>query len=926
MAGSMRHAFRFGMVCPALAIAWLAPPPQPAWAQKPNAATLCRTEKSEAGIAACTAVLKRKGDLRTRASALLARGQAYWALNRLAEAEKDYSETIRLAPNFMALYRDRGQIRFGLGNAAGAMEDFTVAIEKDPFDADNHANRGYLKMQRYDFEGAREDFRKGLFWKKEHPRSHYMMGLLHYSTGRYGDAVTAIAQARSLGFKGNEGFITKARSHFYLNAYDLAEKEATEGMATFPAIYDLSEIRARARLAQKKTAEALADAETVVQAAPRYGRAYATRAAVRLAMTDLAGARADADMAIELDSKLFDAVQIKAEILLASGDKAGARALYVQSAARTDARMDYDKTSRNRAAARIIELDKPPPIIVSELPEEELKARCGKKDDALRMQSCDRLVETAATPVARAGMLILRSKAQPFERRLPDLNLAVETAPDYLPATLARGYALSGNYFPGADLAPLERAFADGDSVVRRAKPGSDELLQGLGLRGSVAAALGRYEIALADIARTLELQPDTVVSMQADRAQMLLMLGRPAEAVAAARDSESRITPDKSFLRRSHILVLALIEQGDVASALSEIEHWKQRNPGQYAHQDALRARALLARGDDAGARDTASGVLAQRELDLAARGVRGIAHARLGNALDAVSDIDAVVDGAKDPTTATYDGLTPGFVSDLYLHRGLARAQLRQVSSARADFSEAIRRAPDQARPYAERARLAFMADNPAALADIAMALRIEPAEPRWLALAARINHATGDMAAAERFVDSALGAGASEPDLVLLRAKARLALGKFGAAADDATARLASAPTDAEAHLVRIEARAGAGDLTAALTEAEAARFANAGDHRILLLLGEMKARSGDAPGAIGAFEEAAGRSQAALAANKRLGDLYAGLGSDQLALGYYAKALEARGQGVNDEATKTAARTARDALIRKIAAPK
>jgi len=915
-----------GSLSLACVIATLSLPPNAARAQKPDNATICKTQKTEQGIAACTAVLKRGGDLRTRSSALLGRAQAYWALNRLAEAEKDYSATIKLVPQFMALYRDRGQIRFGLGNMTGAMEDFTVAIEKDPFDADNHANRGYLKMLQYDFEGAREDLRKGLFWKAEHPRSHYMMGLLHYSTGRYGDAVSAIGRARMLGFKGHEGFITKARSHYYLGAFDAAEKEASDGLTSFPSVHDLTEIRARARLAQRLLPQALADAEAAVQATPRYGRAYATRAAIRLAMKELDAAKADADKAIELDPKLFDAVQVKAEILLAAGDKAGARALYQQSAARTDAVMDYDKTSRNRAAAQIIELDKPPPIVVAELPEAELKTRCGNKDDALRMQSCDRLVEAAATPEAKAEMLILRSKAQPFEKRLPDLNLAVEAAPDYLPATLARGYAHSANYFPGTDLAPLERALADGDSVVRRAKPGSDEMLRGLGLRSSVAAALGRYEVALADITQTLELQPDAVVSMQADRAEMLLMLGRPAEAVAAARDSESRITPDRAFLHRSHILVLALIESGDIASALAEIERWKQRNPGQYAHQDALRARAMLARGDAAAARDTASSVLAQRELDLAARGVRGIAHASLGNALDAVSDIDAVIDGAKDPITALYDGLTPGFMSELYLHRGLARAQLRQVSSARADFSEAIKRAPDRARPYAERARLAFMADNPAALTDIAMALRIEPAEPRWLSLAARINHATGDMAAAEELVDSALAAGAGEPDLVLLRARARLAQGKFGAAAQDATTRLASAPTDAEAHLVRIEARLSAGDLNAALADTEAARTANAGDARILLMLGELKARSGDAPGAIGAFEEAAAKPDAMLAANKRLGDLYAGLASDQLALGYYAKALEARGQGAADEATKAAARTARDALIRKMAAPK
>jgi uncharacterized protein HemY len=87
----------------------------------------------------------------------------------------------------------------------------------------------------------------------------------------------------------------------------------------------------------------------------------------------------------------------------------------------------------------------------------------------------------------------------------------------------------------------------------------------------------------------------------------------------------------------------------------------------------------------------------------------------------------------------------------------------------------------APDRARPYAERARLALTAGSPAALTDIAMALRIEPDEPRWLALAARINLATGDMAAAERFATEALAAKAADPDLMLLRAKARLSSGQ-------------------------------------------------------------------------------------------------------------------------------------------------
>jgi hypothetical protein len=79
-------------------------------------------------------------------------------------------------------------------------------------------------------------------------------------------------------------------------------------------------------------------------------------------------------------------------------------------------------------------------------------------------------------------------------------------------------------------------------------------------------------------------------------------------------------------------------------------------------------------------------------------------------------------------------------------------------------------------------------------------------------------------------------------------------------------------------------------------------------------------------GDVPGAIGAFEAAAARPEAALQANKRLGDFYTGIASDQLALGYYAKALEQPARAPSDEATRDAARTARDVLIRRMAAPK
>lgn len=899
--------------------------PSAAHAQKAGTAALCKDDRTEKGLAACNALLKGRPDRKVKAMAHVARGHTQLALGRPAEAEKDYTEALALAPNFAALYRDRGRVRFTLGNREGAMADFTAAIENDPFDPDNHANRGYLKLLQYDFAGAQEDLRKGLFWQKQHPRSDYLLGLLAYATGRYTDAVAHVDKAREGGFRSPETFVTRARSLYYLGTYEAAAKEATEGLAAFPKQVDLIEIRARARLARRELPEALADAEIVAEAQPRLGRAYATRGAVKFAMKDIAAATADADKATELDPGLFDAHELKAEILLASGDQPGARAILARSAARTDAKMAYDIASRDRHAARVVEFDKPKPIVVADLDETELKKRCATRDDPLRMQSCDRLVETATTPQDKADRLIQRAKARPFDSQLGDFEQAVAVAPDYLPATLARAYAHMQDYRFGKDLTPFDRAWADADSAVRRSGSDKDIWAQAMLARAAVSQGRGNYEAAVADLTELVRHDPSARFYRE-ERASAFLMAGKPVQALEDLREG-ARLPTDVTGLRGEDDHVVALIETGALDEAVSVLDNWRSnRLPGAYAEQ-ALRARVALARGDGAAARELATAALADNRFNIAAQAVRGLAAARLGDALDAESDLSKVIDDVVPiPFRARSSGLTPGHVADLFLWRGIARVQLNRVNAARADFAEVIKRAPDVARPYAERAALNLRSDNPAALTDIAMALRIEPNEPRWQALSARINLATGDAAAAERFATAALAGPSPEADLLLLRARARLGLGRFAEAAEDASARLAAAPNDADALLLRSDARLAQGDATAALADVETALGVSAGNPRILLARAELKARSGDVPGAIGAFEAAAARPEAALQANKRLGDLYAGIASDQLALGYYAKALEQPARTQPDEAMRDAARTARDALIRRMAAPK
>lgn len=897
----------------------------PALAQSAANQKLCKEDRTEKGVAACTALLKGKPKPETRAFAHLGRAQALIALGRPAEALKDYDETIKLAPRFAPLYRDRGRARYAVGDRDGAMADFTVVIEREPFNADNHANRAYLKIMLDDLDGARKDLAQGLFWEREHARSYYLQGLLLYRLGQFGDAITAINRGRELGFRTHDSFITRSLAYYRLRAFDSAETEASEGLKLFANQPDLLEARARARLELQRPTEALVDAEEVVRLAPRYARAYSTRGAIKLALKDMDGARADADKAIELDPKLFDAQQLKAEVLMAAGDRDGARAVYQASAGRADAKTAQDIASRDRAAARIVQMDAPKPIVVAELDEAELKKRCETRDDPLRLQSCDRRVETAATPETKADRLVERARARPFGQQLADLEEAVATAPGYSPALLGRARGRLAEYSYDEDMRPLDLAWADADSALRLAAGNAEQAKQARITRAFAAFTKGDYQRANVDLTAIMALGDEMKPWAYDLRSQALLYSGKPAEALADAREAKALEKPEFVGLSREDTLVVSLIETGQIDAALSAIEAWKAREPRAAFGHGPLYARALLARGDAAGAYEAANALVAANQYNTAALAVRGAAAARLGRSLEANGDIGKVLDASlKVASKAQHDNLTPNFAAELLIARGLARIQLNQMIGARDNFSEAIRLAPDRAEAYGERARLLYRAGDAAALADIAMALRIEPAQPRWLALAARINAATGDIAAAERYATEALAVNAADADLPLLRAKARLAAGNLKGALEDATARTTSTPADAEAWLVRIQAQAGLGDLAIALADADAARKANAGDGRILLALADLKARSGDVPAAIGIFEEAIGKPDAALPANKRLGDLYAGIASDQLALSYYAKALELPARGPADEELKTAARAARDALIRKMSA--
>ncbi|MHC5825545.1 MAG: tetratricopeptide repeat protein, partial [Nostoc sp.] len=88
------------------------------------------------------------------------RGNARSDLGDFEGAIEDYTQAIKINPNYVDVYYNRGNARSDLGDFEGAIEDYTQAIKINSNYADAYYNRGNIRLEIADKQGAIEDFQK----------------------------------------------------------------------------------------------------------------------------------------------------------------------------------------------------------------------------------------------------------------------------------------------------------------------------------------------------------------------------------------------------------------------------------------------------------------------------------------------------------------------------------------------------------------------------------------------------------------------------------------------------------------------------------------------------------------------------------------------------------------------------------------------
>ncbi|NMF66565.1 hypothetical protein DP113_22855 [Brasilonema octagenarum UFV-E1] len=218
----------------------------------------------------------------------------------LKAAINDYTEAIRLNPNYAYAYGDRGLARFDSGDKQGAIDDLNQALRIDRNLAPAYNARGFVRYKLGDKQGSISDFNSAL-------RINPNFALAYVNRGNarddLGDPQGAIADY-NIALRINPNFAVTYYERG-VTRYRLGDKQGAIADYTEAIHFNSNYVSAynnrghiRYNLGDKQGA--IADYNSALRINPNYAHAYYNRGIARSDLGDKQGAIADLQKAVDL--------------------------------------------------------------------------------------------------------------------------------------------------------------------------------------------------------------------------------------------------------------------------------------------------------------------------------------------------------------------------------------------------------------------------------------------------------------------------------------------------------------------------------------------------------------------------------------------------------------------------------------------------
>jgi tetratricopeptide (TPR) repeat protein len=215
----------------------------------------------------------------------------------------DYSEAIKLDPNYGDAYTNRGVTRDGLGDKQGAIADFTQAIKINPNLALAYYNRGVARYELGDKQGAITDFNQAIKIDPNYAGAYIGRGLTRKELGDKQGAITDFNQAIKINPNLAEAYGNRGLVHYELGDKQGAITDYNLAIKINPNYADAYNNRGGVRKELGDKQGAIADYTQAIKINPNDAAAYGNRGIARDELGDKQGALADYNLAIKINPK-----------------------------------------------------------------------------------------------------------------------------------------------------------------------------------------------------------------------------------------------------------------------------------------------------------------------------------------------------------------------------------------------------------------------------------------------------------------------------------------------------------------------------------------------------------------------------------------------------------------------------------------------
>jgi len=242
------------------------------------------------------------------ADAYYNRGKAKSELKDYQGAIADYTQAIRINPNDAAAYNNRGIAKDELKDYQGAIADYTQAIRIDPNFALAYYNRGNAKIELEDYQGAIEDYTQAIRINPNDAKAYNNRGFAKDELKDYQGAIEDYTQAIRINPNDAVAYYNRGNAKIELEDYQGAIEDYTQAIRINPNYAAAYNNRGRAKSELKDYQGAIEDHTQAIRINPNHARAYLARGLTKISASDRSGGCADISRAISLGDRLVSLV------------------------------------------------------------------------------------------------------------------------------------------------------------------------------------------------------------------------------------------------------------------------------------------------------------------------------------------------------------------------------------------------------------------------------------------------------------------------------------------------------------------------------------------------------------------------------------------------------------------------------------------